>query len=97
MTIYFIAVGISFILTRLIYVNYLESIGLDYNPNKAIKIFGQEMKPYYNMFKVIDDYIQKKNLSVGQVRYLRTIRKWEMFNWIALGLFPFVVLLSEFI
>jgi uncharacterized membrane protein YukC len=97
MIIYFIGVVTSIFLTRLVYVNYLESIGLEYNPNKATKIFGQEIKPYYNMLNVIDEYIETKNLNVRQIKYLRAIKKWEFLNWIALGLFPIVVIVSFYL
>jgi uncharacterized membrane protein YukC len=97
MTIYFIGVVTSILLTRLVYVNYLESIGLEYNPNKATKTFGQEMKPFYNMFHVIKEYIETKNLNDKQIKYLRVIKKWEILNWIALGLFPIVIIIREFI
>ena len=97
MAIYFIGVVTSFLLTRLVYVSYLKSIGLEYNPNKATKIFGQEVKPYYNIFNVIDEYIKTKELNAGQVKYLRAIKKWELLNWVALGLFPVVVIISVFV
>jgi hypothetical protein len=83
--------------TRLIYVNYLKSIGLEHNPNKARKIFGQEIKPFYNIFNVIDEYIETKNLAVGQIKYLRAIKKWEFLNWLALGLLPIIVIIREII
>jgi hypothetical protein len=97
MTIYFISLVASILSTRLIYVNYLKSIGLQYNPNKARKIFGQEIKPFYNMFNVIDEYIETKNLTVGQIKYLRGIKKWEFLNWVAVGLFPIIVIIREII
>jgi hypothetical protein len=97
MTIYFIGVVTSILSTRLVYINYLESIGLEYNPNKTAKIFGQEIKPFSNMFKVINEYIETKNLNDKQVKYLRLIKKWEILNWTALGLFPIVMIIREFI
>ena len=80
MAIYFIGIGTSFLLTRLVYVSYLKSIGLEYNPNKGIRIFGQEVKPYYNLFNVIDEYIKTKDLNIKQIKYLRAIKKWEFLN-----------------
>ena len=97
MTIYFFGIVASFILTRLVYVNYIESIGLEYNPNKAINIFGQELKPFYNILDVIDVYIKTKNLNVRQIKYLKAIKRWEFLNRIALGLFPIAVIIDEFI
>jgi hypothetical protein len=87
----------SILSTRLIYVNYLKSIGLEYNPNKARMIFGQEIKPFYNMFKVIDEYIETKNLNLVQIKYLRAIKKWELLNWVALALFPIIGIIRAFI
>ena len=97
MTIYFIGVVTSFLLTRLIYINYLKSIGLEHNPRKATKVFGQEIKPFYNMFNVIDEYIETKNLNVVQIKYLRAIKKWEWLNWVALALFPIIGVVRAFI
>lgn len=94
---YFIGVMVSFLLTRLTYVNYLKSIGLKYNPNKGTKILGQEMKPFNNIFSVIDKYIETKDLTVGQIKNLRIIKKWEVLNLLAFGLFPIVVIIDELI
>jgi hypothetical protein len=95
MTTYFIGIGISFLLTRLVYINYMKSLGLEYNPNKSIKVFGREVKPFYIISDVIDRHIKSKNLSDRQIRYLRLIKKWELLNWIAIILFPLVVMISE--
>lgn len=95
MPIYFIGVATSILLTRLVYVNYLESIGLEHNPNKAIKVFGQKIKPYYSMFNVIDEYIKTGNLDVRQIKYLKALKKWEFLNWLALGLFLIVIIIRE--
>lgn len=95
MTTYFIGIGISFLLTRLVYINYMKSLGLEYNPNKAIKVFGREVKSFYIISDVIDGHINSKNLSDRQIRYLRLIKKWELLNWIAFILFPLVVMISE--
>ncbi len=97
MTIYFVGVVTSFLLTRLIYIKYLKSIGLEHNPHNATKVFGQEIKPFYNMFNVIDEYIETKNLNVEQIKYLRAIKKWELLNWVALALFPIIGIISAFI
>jgi hypothetical protein len=97
MAIYFIGIGTSFLVTRLVYVSYLKSIGLEYNPNKGIRIFGQEVKPYYNLFNVIDEYIKTGDLNTVQIKYLRAIKRWELLNWVALLLFPIVVIILEFI
>ena len=97
MTIYFIGVIASFLFTRLVYVNYLKSIGLEYNPNKMSKIFGQEVRPFYNIVNVINEYMSTETLNIQQIRYLKTIKNWELLNWIALGLFPIVVIVIEFI
>ena len=47
------------------------------------------------MFNVIDEYIETKNLTVGQIKYLRAIKKWELLNWVSLGLFPIIVIIRE--
>jgi hypothetical protein len=97
MTICFLTIAASFVLTRLVYFYYLRSIGLEYNPNTPVQLLGRELKPFALIGRVVDEYIKTKNLTPRQIQYLKTIKNWEILNWIALALFPIIVIISEFI
>jgi hypothetical protein len=58
---------------------------------------GRELKPFALIGRVVDEYIKTKNLTPRQIQYLKTIKNWEILNWIALALFPIIVIISEFI
>lgn len=94
LTIYFISLAISFVLVRVAYINYLKSIGLEYNPNKTRSFVGFEIKKFYHIPNVIDNYIATKNLKLKQRRFLVWIKNWEIFNLILLAFLPVIIAVS---
>jgi hypothetical protein len=90
---YFISIGVSFLLTRLVYVLYLNSIGLEYNPNKEEKFLGSPVKKYYNIPKVVNTYLKTKNLDSQQKNILVGLKYWEYLNFSLLISFPFFIMI----
>ena len=94
---FFISIGLSFLLTRLFYILYLNSIGLEYNPNKKEYFMGSYVKKYYNIPTVIDTYLETEKLDEQQKKILIRIKYWEYMNFALLISFPLVAILSTMI